>query len=63
VGEGAAGVYAEDVDDSQRELVNGILSSMCRVVEWVDKEELINVVTSVSGKPSRTNRTRDNHQH
>ncbi|KFH40589.1 Pyrroline-5-carboxylate reductase-like protein [Hapsidospora chrysogenum ATCC 11550] len=49
VGEGAAGVYAEDVDDSQRGLVNGILSSMCRVVEWVDKEELINVVTSVSG--------------
>lgn len=51
VGEGAAGVFAEkEVDETQRKLVDDVLKSICKVIEWVDKEDLINVVTSVSGK-------------
>lgn len=51
VGEGAAGVFAEDdVTEDQRKLVNDILNTICKTIEWVDKEELINVVTAVSGK-------------
>ena len=50
VGEGAAGVFAEDdVKEDQRKIVNDVLGSIFKAIEWVDKEELINVVTAVSG--------------
>jgi pyrroline-5-carboxylate reductase len=51
VGEGASGVYASsDVSEAERQLATALLSSVSRVVEWVDKEELLDVVTGLSGK-------------
>lgn len=52
VGEGASGLYAAggDVSAEQRELVTALMSSVSKATEWVDREELLDVVTGLSGK-------------
>lgn len=51
VGEGASGAFASaDVTGDEKELVNGLLSSVSKATEWVDKEELLDVVTGLSGE-------------
>ncbi|KAL4988091.1 pyrroline-5-carboxylate reductase dimerization-domain-containing protein [Aspergillus falconensis] len=50
VGEGASGLFASaDVTAEEKELVNALLGSVSKATEWVDKEELIDVVTGLSG--------------
>ncbi|KAJ5368738.1 pyrroline-5-carboxylate reductase dimerization-domain-containing protein [Penicillium cataractarum] len=50
VGEGASGAFASaDVTAAEKELVNSLLSSVSKATEWVDKEELLDVVTGLSG--------------
>ncbi|KAJ5928153.1 hypothetical protein N7466_007109 [Penicillium verhagenii] len=50
VGEGASGAYAStDVSSEEKELVNALLSSVSKATEWVEKEELLDVVTGLSG--------------
>ncbi|KAL5332313.1 pyrroline-5-carboxylate reductase dimerization-domain-containing protein [Aspergillus crustosus] len=50
VGEGASGLFAsEDVTSEEKELVSALLQSVSKATEWVDKEELIDVVTGLSG--------------
>jgi pyrroline-5-carboxylate reductase len=50
LGEGASGVYAgTEVTVEERELVTALLSSFSKATEWVDKEELLDVVTGLSG--------------
>ncbi|KAJ5726728.1 NADP oxidoreductase coenzyme F420-dependent [Penicillium malachiteum] len=50
VGEGASGAFASaDVSAEEKELVNSLLSSVSKATEWVDKEELLDVVTGLSG--------------
>lgn len=51
VGEGASGAFAGGgVTAEEKELVNALLSSVSKATEWVDKEELLDVVTGLSGK-------------
>lgn len=51
LGEGASGVYAgEDVSETQRAQATALLGSVSKATEWVEKEELLEVVTGVSGK-------------
>jgi pyrroline-5-carboxylate reductase len=51
VGEGASGLYAaDDVTKEERELTSALLGSVSKATEWVDKEELLDVVTGISGK-------------
>jgi len=53
VGEGASGAYAgEGVGEEDRELVTLLLGAFSKVTEWVEREELIDVVTGLSGKSS-----------
>ncbi|RYO92364.1 hypothetical protein DL766_000332 [Monosporascus sp. MC13-8B] len=50
VGEGASGLYAgDDVADAEKELAAALLSSVSKATEWVDREELLDVVTGLSG--------------
>ncbi|PLB55805.1 pyrroline-5-carboxylate reductase [Aspergillus steynii IBT 23096] len=50
VGEGASGAFpSADVTGEEKELVNALLSSVSKATEWVDKEELLDVVTGLSG--------------
>lgn len=50
VGEGASGAYAsKDVTGEEKELVNALLGSVSKATEWVDREELLDVVTGLSG--------------
>ncbi|KAJ5485319.1 Pyrroline-5-carboxylate reductase [Penicillium diatomitis] len=50
VSEGASGAFAgEDVTASEKDLVNALLSSVSKATEWVDREELLDVVTGLSG--------------
>ncbi|KAL6872723.1 pyrroline-5-carboxylate reductase [Trichoderma novae-zelandiae] len=50
VGEGASGLYAsEDVNEEEKQLVGALLDSVSKATEWVDKEELLDVVTGLSG--------------
>ncbi|KAL4917389.1 pyrroline-5-carboxylate reductase dimerization-domain-containing protein [Aspergillus aurantiobrunneus] len=50
VGEGASGLFAsQDVTAEDKELVGALLQSVSKATEWVDKEELIDVVTGLSG--------------
>lgn len=50
VGEGASGLYAAgDVSAEQKELVSALMSSVSKATEWVDREELLDVVTGLSG--------------
>jgi len=51
VGEGASGLYAaEDVTSEEKDLTSALLGSVSKATEWVDKEELLDVVTGISGK-------------
>ncbi|KAH7232062.1 hypothetical protein FSOLCH5_008733 [Fusarium solani] len=50
VGEGASGLYAgEDVTEAERDLTSALLGTVSKATEWVDKEELLDVVTGLSG--------------
>lgn len=50
LGEGASGLFAgEGVSEAQRAQVTSLMGSVSRVAEWVDKEELLDVVTGLSG--------------
>lgn len=54
VGEGASGLYAgDDVNEEEKQLVGALLDSVSKATEWVDKEELLDVVTGLSGKLNR----------
>lgn len=54
VGEGASGLYAgADVSESERRLATELLESVSNATEWVSKEELLDVVTGLSGKKGR----------
>ena len=51
VGEGASGAFATaDITSDEKELVNAMLGSVSKATEWVDREELLDVVTGLSGK-------------
>lgn len=51
LGEGASGLFAsEDVTKEEKEVVNALLGSVSKASEWVDKEELLDVVTGLSGE-------------
>ncbi|OGM49653.1 pyrroline-5-carboxylate reductase [Aspergillus bombycis] len=48
--QGASGVFAStDVTEQEKDLVNTLLGSVNQVTEWVNKEELLDVVTGLSG--------------
>ncbi|RSM04343.1 hypothetical protein CEP52_006900 [Fusarium oligoseptatum] len=50
VGEGASGLYAgEDVTEAERDLTSALLATVSKATEWVEKEELLDVVTGLSG--------------
>ncbi|KAK4946807.1 hypothetical protein LTR10_014309 [Elasticomyces elasticus] len=50
VGEGASGLFAgHDVSSDEKDLVTALLGSVSKAIEWVDKEELLDVVTGLSG--------------
>ncbi|KAJ5093302.1 pyrroline-5-carboxylate reductase [Penicillium angulare] len=50
VGEGASGAFASAaVTSEEKELVNALLSSVSKATEWVEKEDLLDVVTGLSG--------------
>lgn len=50
LGEGASGIYAgADVSKEQKAQVTALLGSVSRAIEWVDNEELLDVVTGLSG--------------
>ncbi|KAJ9156352.1 Pyrroline-5-carboxylate reductase [Pleurostoma richardsiae] len=50
VGEGASGLYAgDDVTKSERELATALLGSVSKAAEWVNREDLLDVVTGLSG--------------
>ncbi|KAM9874827.1 pyrroline-5-carboxylate reductase [Verticillium dahliae] len=63
VGEGASGLFAgSDVTEDERQLTESLMASVSKATEWVDREELIDVVTGLSGEspfffllPSRQN--------
>ncbi|GIC88992.1 pyrroline-5-carboxylate reductase family protein [Aspergillus udagawae] len=50
VKEGASGLLAsDDVTAEEKELIGALLQSVSKATEWVDKEELLDVVTGLSG--------------
>ncbi|KAI1392981.1 pyrroline-5-carboxylate reductase [Hypoxylon trugodes] len=50
LGEGASGLFASnDVTQDEKDLAASLLGSVSKVAEWVDREELIDVVTGLSG--------------
>ncbi|KAB8270036.1 pyrroline-5-carboxylate reductase [Aspergillus minisclerotigenes] len=50
LGQGASGVFASaDVTEQENKLVNTLLGSVSQATEWVNKEELLDVVTGLSG--------------
>jgi pyrroline-5-carboxylate reductase len=51
VGEGASGLVAsKNVTAEEKDLVDALFKSVSAVTEWVDREELLDVVTGLSGK-------------
>lgn len=57
LGEGASGLFAgADVTEDEKTLVTALLSSFSKATEWVDKEELIDVVTGLSGESPHAGR-------
>lgn len=57
LGEGASGVFAgQGVSSEQRAQVTALLGSVSKSTEWVEKEELIEVVTGVSGELAFTSK-------
>lgn len=52
VNEGASGAFAsKGVTDNERALVDALLGSVSKTTEWLKDEKLLDVVTSLSGKP------------
>ncbi|KAL7620172.1 hypothetical protein AAE478_009165 [Parahypoxylon ruwenzoriense] len=50
LGEGASGLFAgDDVLQAEKDLAASLLGSVSKAAEWVDREELIDVVTGLSG--------------
>lgn len=50
LGEGASGLFAgEGVSEDQRALATALVGSVSKVAEWVEREELLDVVTGLSG--------------
>lgn len=50
VGEGASGAYAGNkVTEDEKTLATALLESVSKATEWVEKEELLDVVTGLSG--------------
>ncbi|GES63777.1 pyrroline-5-carboxylate reductase [Aspergillus terreus] len=50
VKEGASGALASaDVTAEEKELINALLATVSKATEWVDREELLDVVTGLSG--------------
>ncbi|BCR82707.1 pyrroline-5-carboxylate reductase family protein [Aspergillus chevalieri] len=50
VNEGASGAFAsKDVTDDERALVDALLGSVSKTIEWLNEEKLLDVVTSLSG--------------
>lgn len=50
VGEGASGLYAgDDITEEERQLATQMLASVSKATEWVAREELLDVVTGLSG--------------
>lgn len=50
VGEGAVGLFASaDVTEEHKKRLDTLLRSIAKAVEWVEKEELLDVVTGISG--------------
>lgn len=50
VGEGASGLYSgPDLTEAERALATQLLQSVSKAAEWVDREELLDVVTGLSG--------------
>lgn len=51
VKEGASGALASaDVTAEEKELINALLATVSKATEWVDREELLDVVTGLSGE-------------
>jgi pyrroline-5-carboxylate reductase len=51
VKEGASGLLAsDDVTAEEKELIGALLQTVSKATEWVDKEELLDVVTGLSGE-------------
>lgn len=51
VKEGASGLLAsDDVTAEEKELIGALLQSVSKATEWVEKEELLDVVTGLSGE-------------
>jgi pyrroline-5-carboxylate reductase len=54
VGEGASGAFASgDVTEEEKRLTTSLLESISKATEWVSKEDLLDVVTGLSGKVKR----------
>ncbi|KAF3761363.1 hypothetical protein M406DRAFT_74323 [Cryphonectria parasitica EP155] len=50
LGEGASGLFAgAEVSSEQKDQVTALLGSVSKTTEWVEKEELLDVVTGLSG--------------
>ncbi|CAK7212270.1 hypothetical protein SBRCBS47491_001406 [Sporothrix bragantina] len=50
VGEGASGLYAgDDITEEERQLATQMLESVSKATEWVAREDLLDVVTGLSG--------------
>ena len=53
VGEGASGLFAaDDVTQAEKDLVTTLMASVSKTTEWVGKEELLDVITGLSGEIS-----------
>lgn len=64
VGEGASGLFAgSDVTAAEKELAAALLSSVSKATEWVDREELLDVVTGLSGMCDLHVNLRSHHMH
>jgi len=49
VNQGASGLYAMNCRDESKEVAFKLMQSISKVLHWVDKEELIDTVTAISG--------------
>ncbi|KAI1074902.1 pyrroline-5-carboxylate reductase [Whalleya microplaca] len=50
VGEGASGLFADNaVSQTEKDLTISLLGSVSKATEWVEREELLDVVTGLSG--------------
>lgn len=59
VNEGASGLFAsQNVTADEKALVDALLRSVSKSIEWVDEERLLDVVTALSGGFIETNRER-----